>query len=65
MFFNICIYRIANPYNTEGWDCKSQQTSITIFSFNEGYILPGGRMDISGRTGIIYPTHKHYPFLIY
>ena len=24
MFFNICIYRIANPNNTKGWDNISQ-----------------------------------------
>ena len=27
-------------------------TGITIHSFNEGYIHPCGRMDISGKTGI-------------
>jgi len=38
MFFYICIYRIANPYNTEGWDDISQPTGITIFLCKERHI---------------------------
>jgi len=38
MFFNICSWRIANPYNTEGWDDISQPTGISLPIFYEGYI---------------------------
>ena len=35
--FDICICRIANPYNTEGWDNISQPTGISLPLFNEVY----------------------------
>jgi len=51
MFFNTCIYRIANPYSTEGWDCKSQQQASPF-----SYLIK----DKSGRTG-----EMNYWFYIY
>jgi len=43
MFFNICSCRIINPYNTEGWDCKSQPTSNPIFVSKERHIRKDGQ----------------------
>ena len=43
MFFNICIYRMSNPYNTIGCNNISQQ-----HAFPFSYLLK----DISGKTGL-------------
>jgi len=45
MFFNIYVYRITNPYNTEGWDCKSQPQASPF-----SYLIK----DKSGRTDLLF-----------
>ena len=51
MFFNICSWRIANPYSIEGWDYKSQPQALPFQYFMKGISGREGEMDISGKTG--------------
>jgi len=58
MFFDICSYRIANPYNTEGWDNISQPTGISLPLFNEVYPEGQGISNPLSLFNEVYPEGR-------